>query len=235
MGLACFLYTLTFWGLYKDKRSARFMPPALKRSATSSSRAASQTNKSLGTSLRPSGHHPAFLVYPFVFILCSAPVTIGSMFDAAATNTTYVEVTGPLLALTGLLDAIVWSSTLLFTDERTMKQTGLDRFDFTRTPEGRLFGNVVWVQGGTADKEDGRRRQQQKRTRKNGRGWWMLGGDHGPSTPVRSESSERIRAAGPADGAVHVDVITSVVVQEEVHWRDSRDLEHIQLCNLKKH
>lgn len=155
------------------------------------------------TRLRPSGHHPAFLVYPFVFTICSAPVTIGSVFAVSEHSMTFMAIAGPIMALTGFLDTIVWGSTILFSDEHTIEQTGLDRFAVTSESQRRAFGNLVWVQGGRRDNE-GSQGHKAKRT---GRDWWPIRGE------MASDSIEQIRPAQETHTGVHVETETSVVVE----------------------
>lgn len=107
------------------------------------------------------------------------------------------------MALTGFLDTIVWSSTILFSDEESIKQTGLDRFAVTSESQRRAFGNLVWVQGGRRDAEDS---ENQKPKRK-GRGWWPIRAD------LESDSREEIRPANEVARGVHVETETSVVVE----------------------
>ncbi|KAJ4390808.1 hypothetical protein N0V93_004406 [Gnomoniopsis smithogilvyi] len=228
LGAACFLHTLTFWGLFKDKRSARFMPPALKRSNTETSRSFAERQQS--TRLRPSGHHPAFLVYPVIFTICSAPVTLGSVFAVTENSTTFMAISGPIMALTGLLDTIVWSSTILFSDEKTIKQTGLDRFTVTSESQRRALGNLVWVQGGQRDAGGS---QSQKPNRK-GRDWWPIRSD------LESDSREQIRPAGNVNQGVHIETETSVIVEGGA-WKSWDDgglqppyLETLPLRDLSK-
>ncbi|KAJ4423696.1 hypothetical protein N0V82_001582 [Gnomoniopsis sp. IMI 355080] len=192
------------------------MPPALKRSNTETSRSFAERQQS--TRLRPSGHHPAFLIYPVVFTLCSAPVTLGSVFAVTENSITFMAISGPIMALTGLFDTILWSSTILFSDEKTIKQTGLDRFAVTSESQRRALGNLVWVQGGgggggggqhAGDLEGGTGQRRQKAAKRNGRrDWWPTRGD------LESDSREQIRPVGDVvDKGVHVETETSVVVE----------------------
>lgn len=107
------------------------------------------------------------------------------------------------MALTGFLDAIVWSSTILFSDEQSIKQTGLDRFAVTSESQRRAFGNLVWVQGGRRDVED----SENQKAKMNGRGWWQIRAD------LESDSREQIRPVNEVSKGVHVETETSVVVE----------------------
>lgn len=204
------------------------MPPALKHFKTETSRSIAGGQQ--GSQLRPSGHHPAFLIYPVIFTICSAPVTLGSVSSVTENSTTFMAISGPLMALTGFLDAMVWGSTILFSDEKTIKQTGLDRFAVTSESQRRMLGNLVWIQGGQRDLEGS---QSQKRKRK-GRDWWPIRGD------LESDSREQIRPVVEANDGVFIETETSVVV--EGTWKETWDdrgpqspyLESLPLRDLSK-
>lgn len=198
---------MTFWGLYQEKRSARYMPPSLEHSNTAGSHSLAHLQRGSGKNgLRPSGHHPAFLIYPFIFIICAAPVTVGSIFYDGENSVMFMAITGPLMALTGFLDTLVWGSTIVFSDEQFIKDTGLDRFAITSESQRRAFGNMVWVSGGAHDAEGTRGRKSKRSV---GKGWWTLGGE------ARSDSRDNIR---DTDRGVHVDTETTVVVETE-SWK----------------
>lgn len=134
------------------------------------------------------------------------------------------------MALTGFLDTIVWSSTILFSDEQSIKQTGLHRFAVTSESQRRAFGNLVWVQGGRRDVED----SENQKAKMNGRGWWQIRAD------LESDSREQIRPVNEVSKGVHVETETSVVV--EGTWKAWDDdggfqppyLESLPLRDLSK-
>ncbi|CAN8103193.1 unnamed protein product [Discula destructiva] len=229
-GFACLiaaviLHTLTFWGLHKEQRSSRFMPPSLQRLDRNNSRSSSQ--RAHQSRLRPSGHHPAFLVYPFIFTLCAMPLSVGTVFGISESSTTYMGIAGPLVALTGLLDTVLWGITMLCSDDQTIIQTGLDRFTLMSEGPRRTFGNMVWVQAGVRGGGDGQGGSQRQASSKKapGKGWWVLGSDSG------SDSREQIRVVDETCRVVHVSTETSVVVEPE-SWKSSDD-GSLELCHLK--
>lgn len=120
---------------------------------------------------------------------------------------------GALLAATGLLDSILWSYIIVFSDKADIRNTGLDQFTFMRTPEGRNLGNIVYVQGG----QDKWKRQSWHS--KKDKGWWRLGDRNSsqPSLPSQQPQS---------DGGIQMDIVTTVVVDDssvDPSSRQSRD------------
>lgn len=133
------------------------------------------------------------------------------------------------MALTGFLDTIVWGSTILLSDEKTIKQTGLDRFAVTTESQRRALGNLVWVQGGQRDLEGAR----SQKPRRKGRDWWPVQGH------LESDSREQIRPVGDVNKGVHIETETSVVVEGD--WKAWDDgglqppyLESLPLRDLNK-
>ncbi|KAK8869227.1 G protein-coupled glucose receptor regulating Gpa2-domain-containing protein [Apiospora arundinis] len=98
---------------------------------------------------RPSGYHPAFLVYPFIYLVVTGPLATGRMLTMAGydVSMSYYLFAGALSASHGFLNATLWSMCILFMDRREQEELGLDRF--MRTPKERTYGNMVWIQGGT--------------------------------------------------------------------------------------
>ncbi|POS69125.1 integral membrane protein [Diaporthe helianthi] len=202
-----FLYSIIFYRLWRENRSSRFMPRR-PDSVTSSSRAWADDS----TPLRPSGHHPAFLVYPCIYLFTATPLIIGSLIPALERVPVFMGISGALLAATGLLDSILWSFIIVFSDKTDIRNTGLDQFTFMRTPEGRNLGNIVYVQGG----QDKWKRQSWHS--KKDKGWWRLGDRNSsqPSLPLQQHQS---------DGGIQMNIVTMVVVDSrgERSSRQSRD------------
>lgn len=178
-------------------------------SVTSSSRARADDS----TPLRPSGHHPAFLVYPCIYTFTGTPLILGSLIPTLEKIPLFMGTAGALLAATGLLDSILWSYIIVFSAQADLRNTGLDQFTFMRTPEGRNLGNIVYVQGG----QDKWKRQSWHS--KKDKGWWRLGDRNSsqPSLPSQLPQS---------DGGIQMDIVTTVVVDDssvEPSSRQSRD------------
>ncbi|KAH7038262.1 uncharacterized protein B0I36DRAFT_77609 [Microdochium trichocladiopsis] len=165
MGLTTVLHGLVLWSLWRNRHSARFLPRQASCRASIATMAGclkifrrvekveSQAEE-LG---RPSGHHPAFLLYPLVYVVCVAPLAIARCVDmsrgSGSVNPGYYMVAGALLACHGWLNVLLWTTTVIFVSPSDAKETGLDRFAFMRTPHERRFGNMIWVEGGTSASE----------------------------------------------------------------------------------
>ena len=100
-----------------------------------------------------SGHHNAFLLYPVIYVVCTAPLALGRIVSMAAIPVpiSYFCAAGALIASNGWLDVLLWGLTrrrLLFCADVDTEESGLDTFAFMRTPPNRRYGNIVWVEGG---------------------------------------------------------------------------------------
>lgn len=122
-------------------------------------------------------HHPAFLVYPLIYVLCTMPLAIGRI---AAMTGVHVPLeffcaAGALIVSNGWLDVLLWGTTrhtIVFGRLEDADALGLDTFDFMRTPSDRRFGNFVWVQG-ASDMQSGRSDEPTRRSRR----WWAPVGE----------------------------------------------------------
>ncbi|KAH8879767.1 hypothetical protein GQ53DRAFT_755650 [Thozetella sp. PMI_491] len=194
------VYVWTFWCLHRKQQSSRFLP---RRSPSPSAR----RDPGNHNGLHPSGHHPAFLIYPIVYMCCATPLTLGSI-TPLENSTPFMIFAGTLLASVGFCDALLWSTTIIFSGNEDMVNTGLDHFAFVRTPEGRTFGNMIWVQGG------GREQSENEKTKSGG--WWMLGRGRNnsdcevPLHDVKPSSSSQHHVGG-----IQMDVSTSVVIEDD--------------------
>lgn len=232
VGTQC-IYSYIFYRLWREGRSSRFMPRHGGSDIAPITRTTSgrECGRESTTALRPSGHHPAFLIYPCIYTVTGTPLILGSLIPALERNPVFMGGAGTLLALTGLLDSILWSSIILFSKREDLANTGLDQFSFMRTPEGRTLGNIVFVQGGGGGGggEQGnlndRRVKRQSWHSKKEKGWWRLGD--------RASSSQSIHREWPPefdDGnrGIQMEVVTSVVVEGEGSTRHSRAVSRSQ-------
>ncbi|KAK3984776.1 G protein-coupled glucose receptor regulating Gpa2-domain-containing protein [Cladorrhinum sp. PSN332] len=98
-----------------------------------------------------------FLLYPLIYIICTAPLAIcrlAAMAEAEVPLSCYC-LAGSMVASAGWLDVLLYATTrrsIIFSGEKPPSQdTGLETFAFIkgtlRTPK-REFGNVVFVDGG---------------------------------------------------------------------------------------
>ncbi|KAK4181544.1 hypothetical protein QBC36DRAFT_227364 [Triangularia setosa] len=99
-----------------------------------------------------------FLLFPLIYIICTVPLAsarIASMVGSEPPLAFY-SVAGSLMASAGWLDVVMYSLTrkpIVFSGKKPpMQDTGLETFGFMasslRTPPGRIFGNVVFIEGG---------------------------------------------------------------------------------------
>lgn len=131
-------------------------------------------------------HHPAFLIYPIIYVVCTMPLALGRVGSLAGAEVPlwYFCVAGALITSNGWLDVLLWGTTrhtIVFGPIDNTDALGLETFNFMRTPPDREFGNIVWVQGAGAT-EAGRAGGGARK----GRTWWALvdrffgGGETGP-------------------------------------------------------
>ncbi|KAL2133319.1 hypothetical protein VTI74DRAFT_2549 [Chaetomium olivicolor] len=183
---------------------------------------------------RHGGYHKAFLLYPLIYICCTAPLALGRVaaMAGASVSVVYFCAAGVLITSNGWLDVLLWSVTrhrLLFGAEVDTEESGLDTFAFMRTPPGRRYGNMVWVEGGAAQKrqsasgKSGEMRGEQEGSRPGGwvkrrMGWRPLGLGTGGGAGVekrRGGSVSGVSLEGGPDGglAIQMDLVTTVVVE----------------------
>ena len=179
-----------------------------------------------------SARHPTFLLYPLIYVLCTAPLAAGRIASMAGNDVplAYFCFAGSMIASAGWLDVALYSSTrrsIVFSGEAPPSQdTGLETFAFMRTPAGRRFGNVVYVSGGEKDGQEGRRWAGWNGKVVSGARLRTLTGlsGRGGSVTSRNGSKETLGSmkgfgmgAGEVMGmAIQCETVTTVVV-EEVH------------------
>lgn len=109
-----------------------------------------------GSNSRGSGSYPkVFLLYPVIYVVCTLPLAAGRIATMAGARVpiAYFCVAGALITSNGWLDVLLWGLTrrrLLFGADVDAPSAGLDTFTFMRTPPGRRYGNLVWVEGGSS-------------------------------------------------------------------------------------
>ncbi|KAK3985121.1 hypothetical protein QBC44DRAFT_164064 [Cladorrhinum sp. PSN332] len=167
------------------------------------------------------GQHRAFLLYPVIYVLCTAPLAIGRIATMAGADVpiSYFCAAGALITSNGWLDVLLWGVTrhrLLFSSEVDSEESGLGTFTFMRTPHGRNYGNMVWVEGqgdwceGTTERSWSKKRTD---------GWRRLGLGTAGSGLGKPGSQETLRGMEGGDGgcpgmAIQMDMVTTVVVEE---------------------
>jgi hypothetical protein len=130
------------------------------------------------------------------------------------------------MALSGLVDAIIWSSTILFMPDEEKKNIGLDHFQFILPSGNQKFGNTVYIQGGRGDNaEDGTERRVRHK-----RGWSFGRGRR------HSSSTEELNVIGGGERqhqGIQMDQIVTVSVEEDNNaWKRQVPGEEIKELEL---
>ncbi|KAI0407613.1 hypothetical protein F4802DRAFT_552668 [Xylaria palmicola] len=153
-------------------------------------------------------HHPAFLIYPVIYLICILPLAVGRVATMAKREPpmAYFCFAGALAASNGWLDVILFTTTrrtILFAhgDDLGNEDTGVETFAFMNGTPSR-FGNTIWVRGGGHDKQPAR-------------GWWRILGD--PETKARQHGKSLSQTSlTPQElNAIQMEVVTTVVVEDE--------------------
>ncbi|KAI1761925.1 G protein-coupled glucose receptor regulating Gpa2-domain-containing protein [Hypoxylon sp. FL1150] len=222
-------YTLIFIFLQRKQRSSQ----PLSHSRPSVSASTQSTANAITTRMQSSGHHPAFLIYPVIYVLCTAPLALGRVVTMSGreVSTAYFCLAGAMIASNGWLDVLLFSTTrrsIIFNADLNLENTGLETFAFMRTPHWRKYGNIVWVQGGAAQRGNDERERGRKKRRQS---VWELGrirrligwgrGGRGGEAKTGSwfgghggGSQESLRGNGGInETGIQMDTVTTVVVE----------------------
>lgn len=97
------------------------------------------------------GATPLMILYPFIYIVCTAPLAAGRISALAGHDVSlaYFCASGSLIACNGWLDALLYASTradIVLTEMPPGEEVGLETFAFMG--KGQRFGNVTTVQAG---------------------------------------------------------------------------------------
>ncbi|KXJ91957.1 hypothetical protein Micbo1qcDRAFT_162020 [Microdochium bolleyi] len=170
-----------------------------------------------------SGHHPAFFVYPLIYLATMAPVGISRVLimGGRELEAKYYFVSASILASQGFLNCLLWTVTIMVLSREDIESFGLDRF--MRTPDDRVFGNIVYIQGASrADKP--REIVQPKRSH---RGFVRMASVLGSETRrgrlqrSSSQLSLRHHSAQP-QGGIQLETITTIIVE------DGKSADHLK-------
>lgn len=149
------LYTLIFMAIYFRRQLPHAACDRLGRRY--SCRGVRHQGGNRHAAPRPSAHHPAFLLYPFIYLVCTVPVGAIRLLTDSGIEVGYLPraIAGVLVALHGGLNVLLWTLTLVYLPTDQLEETGLTRF--MRTPANRQYGNLVWIQGASCrpNLEDG--------------------------------------------------------------------------------
>ncbi|KZL84808.1 integral membrane protein [Colletotrichum incanum] len=213
------LYAYVFFALWRQKRNCRHLPT--KRS--SQSQESGFQNNREQEPRRLTGYHPAFLVYPFVYIGCSVPLVVGRVTSLLGIDLgiLYFAFAGSVLAANGLFNSILWTSTILFSAPQDVRDTGLDRFAFVRTPI-RDYGHSVVISGPSSRRVP----LSEVSPRRNNKDWWWWkhGGQRGwgrsyanaHNMPVvHAVQMHSLASSGPVEGPfIQMEVVTAVTTEQ---------------------
>ncbi|KAK3905661.1 hypothetical protein C8A05DRAFT_41400 [Staphylotrichum tortipilum] len=185
-------------------------------------------------------HHKLFLLYPLIYILCTLPLALGRIASMAGAKVplVYFCTAGALITSNGWLDVLLWGVTrhrLLFgADGVDQQESGLETFavpDLLRTPQGRRWGNIVWVEGGGNEKGGGVGGKKGGREDKGSWGWvkrrmgWrelgfvagspgVRGSVNAPQPPPPPPVQTGRRKGRGAGLSIQMDMVTTVVVED---------------------
>ncbi|KAI6371642.1 hypothetical protein MCOR25_003924 [Pyricularia grisea] len=179
------------------------------------------------------GYNSAFLIYPLIYVVCTAPLAIGRIATMARATlpVTYFCAAGALISLNGFLDTVLWGLTrreVVFGDvdgSAGADGLGLESFSFMRTPHNRKYGNMIWIEAGADKSKDGDVRASSSRRGPSLPFWsGILGGDvrggrrEGRGGAQRSISQQSLRGSaglgrGETLGGIQMDMVTTVVVE----------------------
>ncbi|KAI1454289.1 G protein-coupled glucose receptor regulating Gpa2-domain-containing protein [Annulohypoxylon moriforme] len=225
------LYTLIF--LFLRKRKAFSRTHSRRRPSATAGPGQSSASARVYPS-DASGHHPAFLIYPLIYVLCTAPLALGRIVTMSGRDVSiaYFCLAGAMIASNGWLDVLLFSTTrhsIIFNAPLDSENTGLETFAFMRTPYWRKYGNMIWVQGG-AQTSNVKDKHQHKIWKSATRGFDKFdrlvrwGRRDGRSTngagrwngDRRGGSQESLRGiAEQAETGIQMDTVTTVVVEIE--------------------
>ncbi|KAH8200525.1 hypothetical protein TruAng_005302 [Truncatella angustata] len=201
MAVTVFLLLLVIISLYRNNQSVRHFPSTVSKS---------MEPREKNEPPKPSGHHPAFLVYQIIYIVCTAPLAISRMtaMSGVKAGWPFYGIAGSLIASHGWLNVLLWSTTIFFIGDQDIQETGLEKFAFIRTPQ-RIYGNMVMVQGGHELRSTPRR------------SWWppcralqrMSSNELPHDIRSRSEDSLR-RSASLENSAIEVEIEAKIVIED---------------------
>ena len=97
------------------------------------------------------GAMPLMVLYPIVYVVCTAPLAIGRIAALAGSEISlaYFCVAGSMIASNGWLDVLLYTSTradIVFAADPPTEDIGLDTFAFMG--KGHKFGTVTTVEAG---------------------------------------------------------------------------------------
>lgn len=202
MAVTVFLLAFVLVLLYQNNQSVRHFPPTV---------AEPMEPREKDEPPKPSGHHPAFLIYQIIYIMCTVPLAISRMAAMTGTEPGWVfyGIAGAMIASHGWLNVLLWSTTMIFIGNQDIQETGLEKFAFIRTPQ-RMYGNVILAKGGNAPNPGTQRPS-----------WWSpcrafrdVSSNAPPQRHSRNGSEESLRRTGSLENSViEVEIEAKVVIE----------------------
>lgn len=197
-------YIVIFGVLFVQKRSCRHLP---RKTVHTPYTAGLETEAPV-----PSGYHPAFLAYPFVYLVCITPLIVGRIasFVGKDLGISFFAFAGSILAANGLCNSILWTTTILFCGPGDMRDTGLAKFSFVRTP-ARDYGHTVIISGPCSKGYNNARGTAEQKEW----WWWRLGGmSYAKAHERLNPDLVTARTTPPVEGPhIRMDVVTCVVIE----------------------
>lgn len=262
--LTALLYTLIFLSLRRSQKNpppppAPAQPPPRSKSLRHKSSAGLRSAESISaakptasedaTIAHSGGHHPGFLMYPIIYVVCTAPLAFGRVATMAGADVPlgYFTAAGALITSNGWLDVLLWGVTrrsLLFGAEVDTEDSGLATFAFMRTPHARQYGNMIWVEGA------GGREASPRTEQKDGwsLGWrklmgWRRLGFGGTGARDRNSklgiSRRRSNTQGSQESlrgttGIQMDMVTTVVVEVDNNHQEEPSTYSISMNDSDK-
>ncbi|TLS23726.1 uncharacterized protein PpBr36_05836 [Pyricularia pennisetigena] len=238
LALTTIIYTWIFLHLRRTRRKeadadARKSSPPTTASDTREPTFSNTAKNDVLMHTHGDGYNSAFLIYPLIYVVCTAPLAIGRIATMARATlpVSYFCAAGALISLNGFLDTVLWGLTrreVVFGDvdgSAGADGLGLESFSFMRTPHNRKYGNMIWIEAG-ADKSKDKDLMASGGGRGPSASFWssILGGDgrsgrrEGRGGAQRSVSQQSLRGSaglgrGETLGGIQMDLVTTVVVE----------------------
>lgn len=223
------LNSLTAFALWRENRSSKHLPS--RRGAVFTG---GETTEPAGP--RPSGHHPAYFVYPILSALMMTPLVVAGLICVAGgqPNVRWFCAAGTAYAYNGLCMVLLWVSTMLLTSPQERADAGLAPFQFMRT-DPAAYGNIIWISS-DAGARDGERKNRGRaggETKAGGARWWLWWSDGAKGWTGRGGrrglghgrgiSEESLRRGVLEENGIQMNVVTTVVVEHVVDETEIRD------------
>lgn len=166
-----------------------------------------------------SGHHPAFFIYPLIYFATMGPLGVCRVLimTGRELGPVYYFVCASIIASQGALNCFLWTATIMVLSREEIEKFGLDQF--IRTPDDRVFGNIVYIQGGSRADEPREVAQGERSRRGFIRMASVLGHEsrsearRGRLERSSSQLSLRHHSVQPQRG-IQLETITTIIVED---------------------